>query len=690
METIVEQPARGPAGQPAPGAPADLAAAAGTSPPPARRDTWRLAPPASSATTGSLGQFSSLSSSAGSMGELAAAPAAGPTGDAAAAAATAAAAAADLARKVVVLGVPWQTEDSTLEAHFSAYGAVEEAQIMRERGTGKSRGFGFVTFASAADARRAVGAEHLVDGRRCEAKFALPEGRVGSARTTRVFVARLPAALTDGEFRAYFEQFGAVQDAYMPKDPSKLGHRGIGFVTYASAEAVEAVMAQAHVLGGNEVAIDRATPKERGAPGGGGGGGGGLGGLGARGYASQPNLPLLAGGSGGGGGFFRPPPPPGGGAGGWPDDGGAGGLGARRMSHPALGGGFAGGASPEARRGAGAGGALGLGGFPSSGAELSLLAAQMHAQQAALQQHLAAAGGDALGAVAAQHAAQQQQLMSLIGAAAASGPGSAAGGPGFALAHAASFGALPGSAAASTDDLAALLAGGDARGWGASAARAPGAPGGGAPGGAGPFGPASARAGPRIFVGKLPRDAGEADVRDYFARFGYVLDVYLPRGGCPGRGRLVSGFEAPGRAFVLCTICILRGFFIARALCRASPAQPRPADRNNKREHRGFGFVTFETDAAIARVVQHGAHAIRGSLVAIDAAVPRQEEAGFGGGGGDGGGGAGGAPGGGADALQASLEALRLGGAGAGGSREGSARGGRHGAPPPGLDTGAY
>lgn len=48
--------------------------------------------------------------------------------------------------------VPWQTEDATLQQHFSHYGAVEEAQIMREKYTGKSRGFGFVTFHNTSEA----------------------------------------------------------------------------------------------------------------------------------------------------------------------------------------------------------------------------------------------------------------------------------------------------------------------------------------------------------------------------------------------------------------------------------------------------------------------------------------------------------------------------------------------------------
>lgn len=48
------------------------------------------------------------------------------------------------------------------------FGAVQEVVIMKDRSTGKSRGFGFVTFFRAADAAIAANQEHVVDGRRCE------------------------------------------------------------------------------------------------------------------------------------------------------------------------------------------------------------------------------------------------------------------------------------------------------------------------------------------------------------------------------------------------------------------------------------------------------------------------------------------------------------------------------------------
>jgi RNA recognition motif-containing protein len=86
----------------------------------------------------------------------------------------------DAPRKLAVLGLPWDTTEETLMLHFSQYGAVEATDIMKDRLSGKSRGFGFVTFADAAAAARALQVDHTIDGRRCEAKVALPKVRGSS------------------------------------------------------------------------------------------------------------------------------------------------------------------------------------------------------------------------------------------------------------------------------------------------------------------------------------------------------------------------------------------------------------------------------------------------------------------------------------------------------------------------------
>jgi RNA recognition motif. (a.k.a. RRM, RBD, or RNP domain) len=91
--------------------------------------------------------------------------------------------------------------------------------------------------------------------RRCEAKLALPRGGGNPSRTTRIFIARIPPSVSDQQFRSYFEQFGAVQDAYMPKDVSKVSHRGIGFVTFAASDSVEQARRSAPVSVGLSVLL---------------------------------------------------------------------------------------------------------------------------------------------------------------------------------------------------------------------------------------------------------------------------------------------------------------------------------------------------------------------------------------------------------------------------------------------------
>lgn len=67
--------------------------------------------------------------------------------------------------------------DETLKAYFLRFGPLEHAEVMKDRYTGKSRGFGFVSFVECQAAGQALLAEHTIDGRRCEAKVALPKVR---------------------------------------------------------------------------------------------------------------------------------------------------------------------------------------------------------------------------------------------------------------------------------------------------------------------------------------------------------------------------------------------------------------------------------------------------------------------------------------------------------------------------------
>ena len=70
-------------------------------------------------------------------------------------------------KKLFVGGLPWAVDDETLRSHFEPFGEVIDARVIYDRDTGRSRGFGFVTFEEAAAADEAINAlnESELDGR---------------------------------------------------------------------------------------------------------------------------------------------------------------------------------------------------------------------------------------------------------------------------------------------------------------------------------------------------------------------------------------------------------------------------------------------------------------------------------------------------------------------------------------------
>jgi RNA recognition motif-containing protein len=61
-----------------------------------------------------------------------------------------------MSKKLFVGGLSWNTDDQGLRAAFEAHGEVLEATVITDRQSGRSRGFGFVTFADGGDAQTAL------------------------------------------------------------------------------------------------------------------------------------------------------------------------------------------------------------------------------------------------------------------------------------------------------------------------------------------------------------------------------------------------------------------------------------------------------------------------------------------------------------------------------------------------------
>ncbi|XP_060723973.1 RNA-binding protein 38 [Tachysurus vachellii] len=75
--------------------------------------------------------------------------------------------------KIFVGGLPYHTNDASLRKYFEAYGEIDEAVVITDRQTGKSRGYGFVTMTDRLAAERACKDPNpIIDGRKANVNLA--------------------------------------------------------------------------------------------------------------------------------------------------------------------------------------------------------------------------------------------------------------------------------------------------------------------------------------------------------------------------------------------------------------------------------------------------------------------------------------------------------------------------------------
>ena len=86
-----------------------------------------------------------------------------------------------MSRKLYVGNLPYSVTESALSSKFAEFGTVESINLITDRDTGQSKGFGFVEMGSEAEAKAAIAGLNSVDydGRAMKVNEAKPKSASG-------------------------------------------------------------------------------------------------------------------------------------------------------------------------------------------------------------------------------------------------------------------------------------------------------------------------------------------------------------------------------------------------------------------------------------------------------------------------------------------------------------------------------
>ncbi|KAI7739561.1 hypothetical protein M8C21_014565 [Ambrosia artemisiifolia] len=173
--------------------------------------------------------------------------------------------------KIFVGNLPYDIDSEKLADLFSSAGVVEIAEVIYNRDTEQSRGFGFVTMSTVEEAEKAVETYNGYDlsGRLLTVNKAAPRGSQPERRVVanpfKIYVGNLAWQVDNSQLEQAFSEHGKVIDARVIYDRETGRSRGFGFVTMASEtemnDAIAALDGQS--LDGRAIRVNAAEERPK-------------------------------------------------------------------------------------------------------------------------------------------------------------------------------------------------------------------------------------------------------------------------------------------------------------------------------------------------------------------------------------------------------------------------------------------
>ncbi|KAK1301809.1 hypothetical protein QJS10_CPB12g01081 [Acorus calamus] len=157
-------------------------------------------------------------------------------------------------RKLFIRGLGWDTTTDGLRSLFSAYGDLDEAVVIMDKSTGKSKGYGFITFHHIDGALLALKEpSKKIDGRMTVTQLAAAGNTAGGPPTAaaaaaasvdasqrKIYVANVPQDMPADRLLSHFSSYGEIAEGPLGFDKQTGKSRGFALFVYKTVEGARA------------------------------------------------------------------------------------------------------------------------------------------------------------------------------------------------------------------------------------------------------------------------------------------------------------------------------------------------------------------------------------------------------------------------------------------------------------------
>ncbi|CAA3019953.1 UBP1-associated protein 2C-like [Olea europaea var. sylvestris] len=184
-------------------------------------------------------------------------------------------------RKLFVRGLGWETTTEKLRQVFSAHGELDEANtiVITDKASGKSKGYGFVTFKHVDAAILALKEPNKkIDGRITVTQLAAAGSSANSSSADvalrKIYVGNVPFEISSERLLGIFSMYGEIEEGPLGFDKQTGKPKGFAFFVYKTEEGAKASLLEPmKTIDGHQVVCKLATDNKRQKPNVGPGGG---------------------------------------------------------------------------------------------------------------------------------------------------------------------------------------------------------------------------------------------------------------------------------------------------------------------------------------------------------------------------------------------------------------------------------